>query len=380
MTDLERAQLLLVCAPDLYAERKQKSDTQAARDVWTDGPMFTVEPYFYEIHQIPFGVSLTSRPSALRAGLRFHRLDAANRLVYAKFYDSPSQFDEELVHYDSPIGESIRYTNGPLHRALRADVFRYGEQIQRMTSVNAFGGIFVQEYTYEARLLSRMVRQGQDEQGRKINQYYLFEHDQDNELSKIELIDDGAPARVVFRQPDVHGMFARYRKEILLELRDLIVKHLRTLHGLSEVCALVINYCASSITRFLPPTLSLLDARQRDKLRLAFGSEESASYANWNPAEWNNAQFLTLPESLRRKVELANRDIWKSKRFDEVYPFMVELASELSKIDLPIPKAEDFVCYCTTEDEGLGTTHLCDQIDAKTLSRLCARGLLIRPR
>ena len=83
-----------------------------------------------------------------------------------------------------------------------------------------------------------------------------------------------------------------------------------------------------------------------------------------------------MTKALARQVELANQDIWQKELFDEGESFLRQLATDLAKRELPIPKTDDFVVYATNLDLDQGADDVQAQAPKRQVALLRKRGFL----
>lgn len=363
MTVLEQARDLFRNARGMYQERKQRCEQVVGSWEWSAGITHVLEPCFFEIFGVPRGRRLDQAPVSPRAGLRLHGLDGARRCVVTRvFNDSSGRFEEDLVLYDWPIGQRIRFLDNKGQQPLRADVFRYQSQIEEIGTVTAFGAEYTQTFSYENRLVTAIEKHGIDERGVRIDEVYMVQSDEDGEVDRILLTRSDGSKSLIFSRPSATGSFAAHRSELLVAMRDAAIRKLASMTFSSDVYAVALSWFGAEYYEPLPSWFSVGTVRERDEAIAKHGRKKAIESYVWCPENWSDGFNLDLSRRVQKTIELVNRELRREEHGPDCDTFRYELAAaiskELTRLRLPVRRTAELVCYATALDEGEGRNEM----------------------
>lgn len=379
MDDLQRARALLKRANQLYEPWKAECEARVTRWEWGTFARHSLEPCYFERHKFARGKLLRREPKPPRSGAAGHGFDGAGRLVVTRdLTEFRGQFSEEFVRYSDDQWELLRFDHGEDKEVERADIYRPEEgRVGRISTAAANGNWFVQTFRYDN--LGRLVEMectGHNGPYGEVRDFCDLEYDLDGSLLRVWCRYPDGRRVIDFERPSKTETFSSLRKQLRIATAQAVLDWLQTQRLDSPAYALTLVWCDADYQDLIPPGVKVGLVSERERFIEEKGHRKATEWFLWNPAEWNLGGQPALPQPAARKAELANQDIWQNERFGEAEAFFRQLAADLSKLDLPVPRTDDFVCYASNIELGQGVDEVRRQASRRVLNLLQRRGFL----
>jgi YD repeat-containing protein len=379
MQGLKRARALLKGAKQLYKPWKSECEGLVTRWEWGTFTRHSLEPGYFEVHKFTPGRLLRGEPKPPRSGATGHGFDGSGRLVVTRdLTEFPGMFNQDFVRYCEDHWELLRFDYAKDKKAQRADV--YGVENGRVSSIStaaANGNWFVQTFRYDDQgRLVEIERTGQNDPYGPIHDFRDLDYDADGSVVRVWWRYPDGRKVIDFERPSETQTFPSVRDDLLVAVSKAILELLRKWRLDSPAYALSLIWCDAEYRHLIPPAVKVGRASERQALLDEKGHKKATESFMWNPAEWKLGGQPVLPKSAARKAERANQDIWQNERFGETEEFFRQIAADLSKLDLPIPKTDDFVCYASNIELGRGIDDVRRQAPKKLLKLLEQRRFL----
>lgn len=381
MSDLQgkkRAKVMAARAPKEYATIKAEAEARVVRWLWASFDVHSYEPAYFEINKFPRGKLLPGEPDPPTHAIGYG-YDAQGRVVVERRQtEFPGHVGETFyLHEPHGIMQFLYDSYTPEKRWIAVTWFamRDGRVVAKHSVYN--GGARTTTYQYNDR--GQMVRRecrGIDALGEKIDDWRELEYDEKGKIVRIYwCYPDGR--RILHFERATRKTSLKARKRELLEgLTAAIIEAIRQTAVTDEVYVLALRYFDAH-DEHIPPLISLNTVPERERLMREHG--DYGLEAIWNPCEWQ-PQWQELDVKLSPELEAmcksANEDIWQNEQEQRALMFLVQLARTLNKVELPIRRADGFVCVVLAPEVGNMAAQVSEQITAKTRKKLRQGGWL----
>jgi hypothetical protein len=375
--DLERARELLKKARRLYEPWKAECEALVTRWEWGSSTRHNLEPCWFEVHKFAPGRLLPGEPKRPTSGVAGHGFDAGGRLVVTRRQtEFPGRIYEEFARFEDDRWEVLYFDYDEDKRGARADVYRLeGGRVVRISTAGANKNHFVQVHRHDgAGRVVEIERTGRNAPYPDVHDFRDLEYDAKGRIVRVWWRFPDGRKLLDFERPAASETFDALRATLRKAIGDAIVEFLRKQKLESPAYAVALAWCSAEYQHMLPPSV-MIGLESERKRFLEEQGRKAASFL-WSPAEWKLEGAPKLTKALARKAELANQDIWQNEIVGEGESFIRELAADLAKRDLPIPKTDDFVVYATNLDLDQGADDVREQAPKRQVARLRKRGFL----
>jgi len=373
---LERARKLAERADQLYPFLAKSAAKRVVRWEWATFTRYSLEPLYFELHMFLPGVPLESEPDP-ELYATGHGFDSdGNLIVELDQTGEPGQYSETYYVYEDDGVATYYFSYEPDHPWLSVKWMSLdGDgRVSRIDSVAANGNFWSESFEYDkAGRLACVRRQGINPPHPDMDDLREIEYDDEGNVDRTIWVHSDGTRAIDYERPRPERSLATWRERLRTILKDAIVEALCRAAPESPVYAVALWLCVAEYQHRLPPNVAF--ATERDLERFRAERPGDFKHFAWQPAEWKDHLSLEVGDELMTLCDSVNQDIWQNELDEEVDALLREVASLLSRTELPVTRSEMFVAYLTNvEEDPIGDISRTATPEAMAL--LSERGLL----
>ncbi|HRI71359.1 MAG TPA: hypothetical protein PK156_44305 [Polyangium sp.] len=354
-----------------YATLKATTEARVVRWEWASASLHSYEPGYFEIHKFPRGKVLADVKDA-----QFH--------PYQYGYDVEGRMIVERQHTEFPghIYETFFLHEPDGIMAVRYNYYLPDKELQGVEWFSLHEGRVVAthclsfEQTYQYNDQGHMVRRDRRglNGGDVLIDWHELEYDAKGKLVRIHWCYPDGRRYVHFERTTRKTSFKTLKRDLLQGLTTAIVDGIGRAGISDEVYVVAVRYFCQNP---FPPLIGINTVSERARLMQVHG--DHGFEAIWNPCEWKTSWDeldVKLSPELEAMCTAAAQDIEQNERDEELIRFLFELARALNKANLPIKRADEFVCVVVAEEQGGVDEQVEQQLTAKARKKLGQGGWL----